>query len=93
VALASGIGVSYWHICQKTIAFGRIPVPSKHRVNTSLKLDAIRFVDIAYINPKVLQAIISGLLSAETDLVEPRLALSIPFYYILEGDLLQFLYV
>jgi hypothetical protein len=75
IALANSVDVSYRHICQKNVAFGRVAVPSKHRVDTSLKLDSIGFVDIACVNPEILQAIVSSLFSAEMYLLVSNLVL------------------
>ncbi len=61
-------------------------MPAKHRVYGFCEPSTARFVDIAYVNPKVLQAIMSGLFSTESDLVETNLARSIPLYYVLECD-------
>ena len=87
MALASSIDVSCRHICQKYIAFGRIPVPSKHRVDTSLKLDAVGFVDIVCVNPEILQAIASSLFSAEPNLLVFNLVLPSAIYHVSVCDL------
>lgn len=42
------------NIWQINVALGRISVPAKHRVNSFLKLDGIRFIDTTGVHPKVL---------------------------------------
>jgi hypothetical protein len=60
----------------------------KHRVNAALEFSTIRFVNKAYVHLEVLQAITSSPLFIKTDLIEPRLTLSIPFHHVLKGNLL-----
>ena len=77
------------NVRQKDVAFRRIAVPAKHRIYSLCELSAARFVDATGINPEVLQAIASGLFSAESDLVKTSLARPIPIHHVLEGDFLR----
>ena len=77
------------NVRQKDVAFRRIAVPAKHRIYSLCELSAARFVDITGIDPEVLQAIASGLFSAESDLVKTSLARPIPIYHVPEGDFLR----
>ena len=70
-----------------------ILIPAKHRFDSLLKLNGIRFVDIASVNPEILQVITFSLFSTESDLVKTSLACFIPLYYIIKGNLLRSLYV
>jgi hypothetical protein len=54
----------------------------KYGVNTSLKLNAIRFVNIVCINPEILQAIIFSLFSIEPNFLVSNLILSSAIYYV-----------
>jgi len=62
-------------------------VPAKHRVDSLRELAVVRFVDATGVDPKVLQAIASGLFSAEPDLVVARLALAGTIHQVLQADL------
>ena len=95
MVLASSIDVSCRHIYQINIVFGRILVLSKHRVDTSLKLDAIGFVDTACVNPEILQAIASSLFFAEPNLLVSNLVLPSAIYHVSVCDLfcIRLLYV
>jgi hypothetical protein len=61
-------------------------VPAKHRVD-SLRELIVRFVDTTRVYPKVLQAVASGLFSAEPDLVIASLALARTIHHVSKGDL------
>jgi hypothetical protein len=52
-----------------------------------LKLNVIRFVDTAGVDPKVSQAIKFGLFSAESNLVVARFVLASAIYQVLKGEL------
>lgn len=54
-----------------------------------MKLGAIRFVDAAGVNPKVMQAVTLSLFTAELYLAITSLALARAVYQILKGDLLR----
>jgi hypothetical protein len=70
------------------IAFNRIPVPSKHRVDSLLKLSAAWFVDATAVYPEILQAVFPGLFSTESNLSVAELVDSNTICQILKGDLL-----
>jgi hypothetical protein len=53
------------------------------------ELSIIRFVDATHIHPKVLQAVASGLFSAEPDLTIASLAFVGAIYQVCEGDLVD----
>lgn len=82
------IGSRARNIWQINVVFSRIPVLAKYRVDSFLKLDSIRFIDIVDIYPKVLQAITPRLLSAELYLAVASLTFTRAVCQILESDLL-----
>jgi hypothetical protein len=53
------------NVRQVSVAFRRVEVPAKHRVNGLGELSVIPLVDATGIDPEVLQIIASGLLTAE----------------------------
>jgi hypothetical protein len=81
------------NVRQKDVAFRRIAVLAKHRIYSLCELSAARFVDATSIDPEVLQAIASGLFSAESDLVKTSLARLIPIYHVPKSDFLRSPYV
>jgi hypothetical protein len=93
IRLFSDVNVRSWNVRQKHVAFRRIAVLLKHKVNSFCELSTTRFVNITRINPEVLQAVMPRLFSAESDLVKPLLSRPIPLLYVLEGNLLRSLYV
>jgi hypothetical protein len=64
-------------------------VPAKHRIYSLCELSTARFVDAIGIDSEVLQAIASGLFSAESNLVKTSLARPISIHYVPEGDFLR----
>jgi len=77
------------NIWQINIALNRMLVPAKHRVDSLLKLDRIRFVDTASVHPKVLQAVTLGLFTTELYFAIASIALARTVYQILESGLLR----
>ena len=60
----------------------------KHGVDSLCGLCTVRFINATRVHPKVLQAVESGLSSAESNLIIARLALAGTIYQVSEGDLL-----
>ena len=80
--------ITYWLFCFKDVlwvkvVFYRILILEKHRVSSRLKLDIVRFSDAASVRPKILQAIVLGLLSTEASVVVTGLILSSTIQYVL----------
>lgn len=69
------------------IAFGGFPVPTKHGVDGLRELGEICFVNATAIHPKVSQAIVSHLISAEPELLIASLVPADAIYQVVEGDL------
>jgi len=71
------------------IAFGRIAISTKHRVDGLGELIVIRLVDIAYVYPKVLYAVPPRRCSVESDLVIASLALASTIHQVSKCQLLR----
>jgi hypothetical protein len=63
------------HIAHVDIAPGSATIPTKHGVDSFLKLDTVRFVDAARVHPKIVQAILSSTIGRECKL---GVAVSVP---------------
>jgi hypothetical protein len=67
----------------------RLPIRCFDNLGIGLcELSTVRFVDATGVYPKVMQAVASGLFSAEPDLAIASLALASIIYQVLKGDLL-----
>ena len=64
-------------------------VLSKHGVDSIREFGVACLVDTTGVNPKVLQAVLSGLFSTETDLLIARLILASAIFQVFEGNLLN----
>ena len=64
-------------------------VPAKHGVDSLREFSVICLVNATGVNPKVFQAILSGLFSAEPDLLIARLILASAIFQVFEGDFLS----
>ena len=71
------------------VAFISNTTPAKPGVDSLGKLSAVRFVDATRIYPKVLQAIASGLFSAEAESLIASLTLASTIHQVFEGDLVS----
>ena len=61
----------------------------KHGVDSLREFSVVCLVDATSVNPKVLQAIYSGLFSTEPDLLIARLILASAIFQVFEGDFLS----